>query len=162
MKRRDFITLVSSAAVAWPLALRAQQRPMPVIGFLHSASPGPFARAVDSFVSLVQMSANALIVANDPFFVNRRDQIVALAAQHRMPAMYFSREFATAGGLLSYGASLVQAARQADIYAGKILRGEKPADLPVMQSTKFEFIVNLKTAKATGIELPVNLVALAD
>jgi putative ABC transport system substrate-binding protein len=162
MKRRDFITLVSSAAVAWPLALRAQQRPMPVIGFLHSASPGPFSRAVDSFVSLVQMSANALIVANDPFFVNRRDQIVALAAQHRMPAMYFSREFATAGGLLSYGASLVQAARQGGIYAGKILRGEKAADLPVMQSTKFEFIVNLKTAKATGIELPVNLVALAD
>jgi putative ABC transport system substrate-binding protein len=96
------------------------------------------------------MSANALIVANDPFFVNRRDQIVALAAKHRMPAMYFSREFPTGGGLLSYGASLVEAARQGGIYTGKILRGEKTVDLPVMQSTKFEFIVNLKTAKASA------------
>jgi hypothetical protein len=96
------------------------------------------------------MSANALIVANDPLFVNRRDQIVALAAKHRMPAMYFSRELATGSGLLSYGASLVEAARQGGIYAGKLLRGEKAADLPVMQSTKFEFIVNLKTASRLG------------
>ena len=323
MRRRDFIRLLGGVAAAWPLAVRAQQRPMPVIGFLHSASPGPFARAVDAFrqglsetgyvegqnvaieyrwaegqydrlpalaadlagrqvsvivavagnapalaakaattsipivfvsggdpvsaglvaslnrpggnvtgvswiatalvpkqlellrrsvgnvaligalvnpsypdhdlqlrelqqgadaigqeikivqaasahdidtafVSLVQMSANALIVANDPFFVNRRDQIVALAAKHRMPAMYFSREFVTGGGLLSYGASLVEAARQGGIYAGKILRGEKAADLPVMQSTKFEFTVNLKTAKVLSLEIPPTVLALAD
>ena len=323
MRRRDFIRLLGGVAAEWPLAVRAQQRPMPVIGFLHSASPGPFARAVDAFrqglsetgyvegqnvaieyrwaegqydrlpalaadlagrqvsvivavagntpalaakaattsipivfvsggdpvsaglvaslnrpggnvtgvswiatalvpkqlellrrsvgnaaligalvnpnypdhdlqlrelqkgadaigqeikivqaatahdidtafVDLVQMSANALIVANDPFFVNRRDQIVALAAKHRMPAMYFSREFATGGGLLSYGASLVEAARQGGIYAGKILRGEKAADLPVMQSTKFEFVVNLKTAKVLSLEIPPTVLALAD
>jgi putative ABC transport system substrate-binding protein len=323
MRRRDFIRLLGGVAAAWPLAVRAQQRPMPVIGFLHSASPGPFARAVDAFrqglsetgyvegqnvaieyrwaegqydrlpalaadlagrqvsvivavagnapalaakaattsipivfvsggdpvsaglvaslnrpggnvtgvswiatalvpkqlellrrsvgngaligalvnpsypdhdlqlrelqqgadtigqeikivqaatahdidtafVSLVRMSANALIVANDPFFVNRRDQIVALAAKHRMPAMYFSREFATGGGLLSYGASLVEAARQGGIYAGKILRGETAADLPVMQSTKFEFVVNLKTAKVLSLEIPPTVLALAD
>jgi putative ABC transport system substrate-binding protein len=323
VKRREFITLVGGVAAAWPLLAHAQQRPMPVIGFLHSASPGPFARAVDAFrqglseagyvegqnvaieyrwaegqydrlpalaadlagghvsvivavagnapalaakaatttipivfvsggdpvsaglvaslnrpggnvtgvswiatalvpkqmellrrsvgnaaliaalvnpsypdhdlqlqelqqgadaigqeikvvqaasahdidtafVSLVQMSANALIVANDPFFVNRRDQIVALAAKHRMPAMYFSREFPTGGGLLSYGASLVEAARQGGIYTGKILRGEKTADLPVMQSTKFEFIVNLKTAKVLSLEIPPTVLALAD
>jgi putative tryptophan/tyrosine transport system substrate-binding protein len=323
MRRRDFIRLLGGVAAAWPLAVRAQQRPMPVIGFLHSASPGPFARAVDAFrqglsetgyvegqnvaieyrwaegqydrlpalaadlagrqvsvivavagntpalaakaattsipivfvsggdpvsaglvaslnrpggnvtgvswiatalvpkqlellrrsvgnaaligalvnpsypdhdlqlrelqkgadaigqeikivqaatahdidtafVSLVQMSANALIVVNDPFFVNRRDQIVALAAKHRMPAMYFSREFVTGGGLLSYGASLVEAARQGGIYAGKILRGEKAADLPVMQSTKFEFVVNLKTAKVLSLEIPPTVLALAD
>jgi putative ABC transport system substrate-binding protein len=323
MRRRDFIRLLGSVAAAWSLAARAQQRATPVIGFLHSASPGPFASAVEAFrrglsetgyvesqnvaieyrwaegqydrlpalaadlvgrqvsvivavagnapalaakaattsipivfvsggdpvsaglvaslnrpggnvtgvswiatalvpkqlellqrsvgnpavigalvnpsypdhdlqlrelqkgadsigqrikivqaatahdiemafASLVQESAKALIVVNDPFFVNRRDQIVALAAKHRVPTMYFSREFAAAGGLLSYGASLVEATHQGGIYAGKILRGEKAADLPVMQSTKFEFVVNLKTAKILSLEIPPTMLALAD
>jgi len=115
-----------------------------------------------AFSSLVQMSANALIVANDPFFVNCRDQIVELAAKHRIPAMYFSREFATGGGLMSYGASLVDAARQGGIYAGKILSGQKAADLPVMQSTKFEFVLNLQTAKVLRLEIPPTVLALTD
>jgi putative tryptophan/tyrosine transport system substrate-binding protein len=115
-----------------------------------------------AFVSLVQDGANALIVANDPFFVGRRDQIIALAAKHRMPAMYFSREFAATGGLLSYGASLVEATRQGGVYAGKILRGAKPADLPVLQSTKFEFVINVQTARALGIEVPLALLSIAD
>ena len=115
-----------------------------------------------AFGSLVQMSADALIVANDPFFVNRRGQIVTLAAGHRIPAMYFSREFTEAGGLLSYGADLIDAARQGGVYAGKILHGEKPSDLPVMQSIKFEFVINLKTAKALNLEIPPTMLALAD
>ena len=323
MKRREFITLLGGAAVAWPLAARAQQPAMPVLGFLHSASPGPFARAVDAFrkglsetgyiegrnviveyrwaegqynrlpalaadlvrrqvsvivavatngpgqaakaatasipivfvtggdpvlgglvaslnrpagnitgvtwvatalvskqlellrgstrnpaligalvnpthsdhdlhvrelqeggaaigkdihivqaatapeidmafASLVHKGADALIVANDPFFISCRDQIVALAARYGIPAMYFTREFTEAGGLLSYGASLVDAARQGGVYAGKILRGAKPADLPVMQSVKFEFVINLKAGKDLGLEIPPAMLAIAD
>jgi putative ABC transport system substrate-binding protein len=115
-----------------------------------------------AFASLVQDGANALMVANDPFFGDRRDEIVALAAKHSIPAIYFAREFAAAGGLLSYGASFVEATRQGGVYAAKILKGEKPADLPVMQSTKFEFLINLKTAKNLGLEIPPTVLALAD
>lgn len=120
-------------------------------------------RDIDAaFASLVQRQIGALLVASDPFFSNRRDQIVALATQYSLPTIYFSREFAAAGGLMSYGANLADAFWQAGIYTGRILKGEKPADLPVMRPTKFELVVNLKTAGSLGLTVPPSLVALAN
>jgi putative ABC transport system substrate-binding protein len=106
--------------------------------------------------------AGALIVSIDGYFFSRREQIVTLAARDKVPAIYDRRVYAVAGGLLSYGENLSDAYRQIGAYAARILKGEKPADLPVLQSTKFELVINLKTAKTLGIDLPAQVLALAD
>jgi putative ABC transport system substrate-binding protein len=115
-----------------------------------------------AFETLVRERVDALLVSADPFFDTRRDRIIAFAAEHRMPAVYQFRQYTVGGGLMSYGVSLPDGYRQVGNYAGQILKGVKPTDLPIVQSIKFEFVINLKTAKALGLEVPAMLLARAD
>jgi putative ABC transport system substrate-binding protein len=115
-----------------------------------------------SFPSIARQDAGALLVTQDPLFGAQREQIVALAAKHSLPAIYWQREFIAVGGLISYGPNFPEAYHQAGLYVGKILKGEKPAELPIVQPTKFDLVLNLKTAKTLNIDVPPNLLALAD
>jgi len=137
-------------------AARSLRQPI----FVLNASDG---REIDAaFAAISKQRVAALLVASDPLFFDRRDQLVALAARQAIPAIYYLRAFSQAGGLLSYGNSLTDMYRLVGTYTGRILNGEKPADLPVMQSTKFELVINLKTAKALGLTIPPSLLLRAD
>jgi putative tryptophan/tyrosine transport system substrate-binding protein len=120
-------------------------------------------RDIDAaFARLIDLQAHALIVAPNSLFVTQADHLIALAARHAIPTLYWRREFAQAGGLMSYGSDLADAFRVAGAYAGRILKGEKPGDLPVQQPTKFELVVNMKAAKAIGLAIPESFLARAD
>jgi putative ABC transport system substrate-binding protein len=137
-------------------AARAVARPIHVV---HATGERDLEAA---FASIAQLKPGALLVGADPALSLQRDQIVGLAARYAIPAMYQWREFADAGGLMSYGSNLADAYRQVGIYVGRILKGAKPADLPVVQPTKFELVINLKTAKALGLTIPSGVLAIAD
>ena len=133
------------------------------LGIQLSIIPASTPSGIDeAFAALRQRRVTALLVGGDPFFTSRRQQIVALAARDGIPAMYPNREYVIDGGLMSYGNDISDAYRRAGGYVGRILRGEKPADLPVQQATQFQFLINLKTAKALGIEVPITLLGRAD
>jgi putative ABC transport system substrate-binding protein len=155
--------LVNPASPAAEVIVRDVQAAAGALGLqlhvLHAASDSDFDAV---FATMAQLRADALIIGADPFFTSRSQQLGELTVVHRVPAIYEFRDFAAAGGLISYGTSLADAFRQVGIYTGRVLKGEKPSDLPVHQATKVELILNLKTAKAFGITVPISLLGRAD
>ena len=129
---------------------------------IHILNANDEAELESAFVRLVEQRVEAMFIGGSPFFDTRRDRLIALAAQHRVPAIHVFREHAAAGGLISYGPSITDGYHQVGVYAGRILKGAKPAELPVVQSAKFELVINLKTAKALGLTVPASLLARAD
>jgi putative ABC transport system substrate-binding protein len=191
MRRREFIAGLGSAAASLPslpLAVRAEQPALPVIGLLSSlpfetlseglaafrrglAETGhvvgqnvvfEYRSAAPAFATLVEHYAGAILVGVGSAVRARRDQILSHAARFALPTMFYDSSDARAGALLSYGPNILDEYRKVGIYAGRILKGEKPADLPVQQPTKFELVINLKTAKALGLEIPPTVLARAD
>ncbi len=145
------------------LQVREVQTAALALGLKLKIVPASTEAEIDkAFTTLVQQGVDALFLANDPYFDSHRDQIIGVAARDGIPAMYYTREFTASGGLISYGTNIADAYRQAAIYTGNILRGAKPADLPVVQPTKFELVINVTTAKALGLQIPDKLLALAD
>jgi hypothetical protein len=161
MKRREFITRLGGAAAAWPIAARAQPA-SPVVGLLTSLPPDPAAPLPAAFRQ--GLNAAGYVEGRNVSIEYRwaDGQLAALTARHALPAIHAYREFAEAGGLMSYAGSVAEGFYQAGLYTDRILAGEKPADLPVQQSTKVELTVNLKTAKALGLIVPPSLLARAD
>ena len=159
----DVVVLINPKSPITDSALKDLQAAADAVGqqfsVLHASNNQEIYAA---FPAMAQRRAPALVIVTDPLFTSRRVQLVTLATRYAMPAIYTSREFAEVGGLMSYGTDLPNIYRQVGIYAGRILKGDKPSDLPVMQPTKFEFVINLATAKALGLEVPPTLLARAD
>ena len=155
--------LLNPTSPSSPIQLKDLLAAGPASGFeIDILNAGSEAEIKTAFATLAQRRVGALIVASDPFFNTRRAQITALEAQIAIPAVYEARDYVEVGGLMSYGTDIDDGYRLAAVYAGRILKGEKPADLPVQQSTKFEFVINLKTAKALGLTFPPGVLAIAD
>jgi putative tryptophan/tyrosine transport system substrate-binding protein len=160
--RRIALVVNSNAPEAGPLISDTQKAAQAKGVQLHVLKVGTESEIDAAFSALAEVQAEALLVSGNPLFDTQRGQLVALASRHAVPAIYSEREFAVAGGLISYGTSRTAAYRQAGIYVGKILNGAKPADLPVQQPTTFELVVNLKTAKTLGLTVPPSILARAD
>jgi putative ABC transport system substrate-binding protein len=158
-----FVALVNPNSAFTDTVVKDLQASASALGLPIEILRAGTGREIDAaFANLVQKPGGALLVGADAVFTNRRAQIVTLVTRHALPAIYYVREFAEIGGLISYGPNLAHTYRQAGIHVGRILKGEKPADLPVVQPTKFEMVINLSTAKALAIEVPPTLLALAD